>query len=251
MKKRILLVALGFLGILAVLLPAARWGWTQGEKHKLLFSKSKLIIEFNSSAEDIGVQVLLDGEPWRKLAIFTPSDLKVLDVLAQRSLRKQGLTEFFFESSEPSLAEVPLEEFLARFPEGEYEFEGLTVEGEAIEGVATFTHVIPAGPEIISPVSETEDLPVVDTEDFEIEWVPVTETIFGSEDIEIVGYQVIVEQVEPLRVFSIHLPASATSVEVPEEFFAQKGTLHKFEVLAIEAGGNQTITEGEFLTADD
>ena len=69
-----------------------------------------------------------------------------------------------------------------------------------------------------------------------------------EEDIEIVGYQVIVEQEEPLRVFSIDLPASVTSVMVPPEFFHQKNTLHKFEVLAIEASKNQTITSGEFIT---
>ena len=80
------------------------------------------------------------------------------------------------------------------------------------------------------------------------EWEPVRETITGSEDIEIVGYQVIVEQEEPLRVFSIDLPASVTSVMVPPEFFHQQDTLHKFEVLAIEASKNQTITSGEFIT---
>lgn len=48
----------------------------------------------------------------------------------------------------------------------------------------------------------------------------------------------------------IDLPASRTSVTVPPEFFIQRDTLHKFEVLAIEAGGNQTIKEGEFVTAE-
>jgi hypothetical protein len=33
-------------------------------------------------------------------------------------------------------------------------------------------------------------------------------------------------------------------VTVPPEFL-EVGTVYKFEVLAIEAGGNQTITEGE------
>jgi hypothetical protein len=34
---------------------------------------------------------------------------------------------------------------------------------------------------------------------------------------------------------------------VPEEFL-EDGTEYKFEVLAIEASGNQTITEGAFET---
>ena len=59
----------------------------------------------------------------------------------------------------------------------------------------------------------------------------------------IVGYQVIVERADALRIFDIKLPGTATSVTVPPEFF-EPGTQYKFEVLAIEAGGNQTITEG-------
>ena len=249
MKKYISLLALCLLAIAVIVSPATRRGWTLGPPEELLFSKSRMIIEFNATANDVGVQVLLDGEPWKRVAAFSPNGLKILDIVGQRSLSKQGLTELFFESSEPSLDEVPLDVFLARFPAGEYDFEGITIEGEAIEGEATFTHVIPAGPEIVSPASANDDPPVVDPDDFVIEWEPVTETITGSNDIEIGGYQVIVEQIDPLRVYSIHLPASRTSVKVPAEFFEQRDTLHKFEVLAIEVGGNQTITEGEFVTA--
>jgi len=211
------------------------------------FSISKMIIEFNATADDVGVQVLLDGEPWKKLAIFSPTGRRILDVAPRRSLQLQGLTELFFESSEPSLDDLPLADFLARFPAGIYEFEGETVDGVKMEGEATFTHVIPAGPEIVSPVSFTQDPPVVDPDSLVIEWEPVTTTI-ASGALTIAGYQVIVEQVTPLRVLSLALPAAVTSVVIPPEFFVQLGTLHKFEVLAIEAGGNQTITEGEFVT---
>ncbi len=214
----------------------------------VLFSRLRLIIEFNSSAVDIGVQVLLDGDPWWYLKAFRPDGRKILDIVARRSLMRQGLTELFFESSEPELANVPLEVFFARFPEGVYEFEGVTVDGECIEGETTFTHVIPAGPVIVSPAQD--DLPpVVDPNNLVISWEAVTKTMEGSTDLEIVGYQVIVEQVEPRRVFSIDLPGSTTSIRIPGEFFVQHDTLHKFEILAIETGGNQTITEGEFVTA--
>jgi len=218
------------------------------EGDEIPFSRTKIIIEFNASAEDVGVQVLLDGDPWKRLMVFDPNERRILEITGRRSLSKQGFTELFFESSEPSLADLPLEKFLARFPAGEYEFEGVTIDGTELQGTAVLTHVIPAGPEIVSPVSPNDDPPLVDPNNLVIEWKPVTETITGSDDIEITGYQVIVEQVEPRRIFSIDLPASAHSVRVPLGFLVQAGTLHKFEVLAIEAGGNQTITEGEFLT---
>jgi hypothetical protein len=213
----------------------------------LTFSKAQIYVEFNASAQDVGIQVLLDGEPWKRVRVLDPRERPLLDIVARRNVRTQGLTELFFESSEPSLDELPLPEFLARFPEGEYEFQGRTLSGAEIEGEATLSHLIPAGPEILSPVSPTDEPPVVDPANLTIEWVPVTESIDG-EPVEIVEYQVIVEQEDPLRVFGIHVPASVTSLAIPPEFFLLPGTLHKFEVLAIERNRNQTITEGEFVT---
>jgi hypothetical protein len=47
--------------------------------------------------------------------------------------------------------------------------------------------------------------------------------------------------------FLITLPASKTRVTVPPEFL-EPNTVYLFEVLAIEEGGNQTITESSFET---
>jgi hypothetical protein len=45
----------------------------------------------------------------------------------------------------------------------------------------------------------------------------------------------------------VTLPASARQVTLPAEFVDSLGAgAHPFEVLAIEASGNQTITEGSF-----
>lgn len=77
-----------------------------------------------------------------------------------------------------------------------------------------------------------------------IDWDAVVEPA----GIQIDGYQVIVELEEPLRIFSVDLPASVTAVTVPAEFL-EPGTDYKFEVLAITESGNQTITESTFATA--
>ena len=236
-----------------ILAAAAPEGWAKSE---IPFSRAKMIIEFNSTANDVGVQVLLDGEPWQSLQIESPNRRTILDIRASMSLREQGLTELFFESSEPSLDEVPLAKFLARFPEGTYKFDGKTIDRQEIEGEATFTHVIPAGPVIVSPKEGDE----VDPKNLVISWEAVTTKIEGSGegDLVIVAYQVIVERTDndqlgtALRTFDIKLPPSSRpiqSVTVPPEFL-EPGTEYKFEVLAIEAGGNQTITEVDpFVTA--
>ena len=228
--------------------------WAKERQSEILFSRTKMIIEFNSSANegvgDVGVQVLLDGEPWQSLKIESPHGRTILDITASKSLKKQGLTELFFESSEPSLDEVSLAKFLGRFPEGKYEFKGKTIEGQKIEGQATFTHVIPAGPVIVSPDSSPGEGSIVNPNNLVIQWEPVTKKIAGSGELVIVAYQVVVEGGNPSRTFDVTLAAKPTtmSVTVPPEFL-EPGTEYTFEVLAIEAGGNQTITEGFFVTA--
>jgi hypothetical protein len=110
-----------------------------------IFDDVEFFIEVNSTDGDAGVQLFLDGEQWRNLMMFNPDGDKLLDVGAQESLNTQGLTEFFFESAEPSFEEVSLEEFLARFPEGEYTFIGETIDGDTLEGSSTGDYILHAG----------------------------------------------------------------------------------------------------------
>jgi hypothetical protein len=73
-----------------------------------------------------------------------------------------------------------------------------------------------------------------------IRWEEVTSTPpgFPNERIQIVGYQVLVDP------FEVILPASSRQVTLPEEFVESLAAgRHPFEVLAIDASGNQTITE--------
>jgi hypothetical protein len=170
-------------------------------------------------------------------------------------LRRLGSTEHFMESEEPNFEEMPLPEILRLLPENEYEFSGLTVEGEELEGTAELTHDLPCGPEIIFPEEDQEldpNDPVV------IAWEPVTNKLDNetgecgdSTDIVIVGYEVIVdnEETDPPLSYDILLPADATSVAVPREFIVE-GAEYSFEILAIEESGNQTISESAFTTSD-
>ena len=169
-------------------------------------------------------------------------------------LRKQAMSEMHW-ASEPSHYledeadfDESIESFLARFPAGEYEFEAGTIGGSELEGVATFTHVLPALPEVIAPISETDEPPVIDPNNAVIAWEPVTETFTGSTDVEIVAYQVIVEQVEPFRNSMVNLSSTATSYTISPDFL-EPGALYDFEVVAFEASGNVTISTGEFVTA--
>ena len=211
------------------------------------FSQTKIIIEVNATAGDAGIQISVDGAGWTRLEVFDPNKQKIFEVSGGGGVGRQGVTELFFESAEPSFDIQTLHELFARFPEGPYQFKGTTVEGQTLNGKATLTHAIPDGPVIVSP---EEDVPVDPSMPVLIVWELVTDPFpdTGSE-VEIVGYQVIVERVkpQPLQVFSVNLPATATQVTVSPEFI-QANAEYNVEVLAIESGGNQTISERGFRT---
>lgn len=197
---------------------------------------SRIYWEYNSSANDLGVHVTLDGEDWNQLQIENPDGEVIFSVLGSGPYEELGMTELFFEGAEPSLDEFPLEDLLDLFPEGRYDFSGLTVDGEDIEGTGRFSHAIPAGPLVFADVGPNGFL--------RIRWTAVDDNApgFPNKPIQIVGYQVIVET------FQVTVPASVLSVTVPPEYV---GTLaageHQFEVLAIDRSANQTITEGAFI----
>ncbi len=211
------------------------------------FTQAKIIIEVNATAGDGGIQVSVDGEGWNRLEIIDPDRRTILDVSGKGSVGMTGLTELFFESAEPSFEDLPLDQLLARFRAGNYRFVGTTVDGKPLTGRAALQHNIPAGPTVTSPVNGAAlnpNSPVV------VDWNPVTDPFPGTRlPVTIAGYQVIVERVkpQPLLIFSVHLPATVTKVTVPAEFM-QAEAEYIFEVLAIEASGNQTITESNFTT---
>ena len=198
------------------------------------FKEARIFFEYNSTANDLGVQVFLDAEDWRTLKIVHPNGQTIFEVKLGGGLRKFGLTEMFFEGAEPSLDDVPLEKLLELFPKGKYKFIGTTVDGTPLESTATLSHAIPAGPEVSAELNDDEVI---------IRWKAVTGPPkgFPAEPIKIVGYQVIVGS------FQVTLPASSRFVTVPEEYVKTlKSGPQPFEVLAIDASGNQTITEGSF-----
>ncbi|HEX2368507.1 MAG TPA: fibronectin type III domain-containing protein, partial [Acidimicrobiia bacterium] len=198
---------------------------------------ASVIVEINATDGDAGLQPFLDGEAWKRVTVYRPDGRKLFDVRTRGNLTQYGLTELFSESSEPPFTEFPLEEFKKLFPEGEYRFEATSISGERMVGSDTLTHDFPAGPVIVSPRSGA----TVDSDRLVVRWKPVTK----PDGIDMVGYQVLVEREDPLRVFSADLPATATRVRIPRQFL-EPGTEYKVEVLAIEVSGNQTLTEVDF-----
>jgi hypothetical protein len=219
---------------------------------------ASIIVEVNATDGDAGFQIFLDGEGWENVTVSDPSSNLIFESTATGGILEiGGGTELFLETEEPEFLEPgEFQEFLDLLPEGEYTFSGATAEGDELTGTAELTHLIPCGPEVLSP-AEADILDAANP--ISINWNPVEEEIdtetsvaddvvcVASADLVIDGYQVIVEDEESGNEFNVILSDEATEVTVSEEFF-EDDTLYKFEILAIEESGNQTITESWFCT---
>lgn len=225
-----------------------------------------LRIEINATDGDVGFHGKFDGEPSRIMKIKKPDGGVIYVVTAHGALNKQGVTENFFESAEPTCAEQPLAAFLQRFPQGTYSFQGKTIDGENLEGEAFLSHALPAAPDIsgFDGSAFAPGAPVV------ITWAPGTNlgnchdqalvdngTIPDPAGVPVDSWEVVVEPDEdqlealglPQRVFSVQLPFGQRTVTVSPEYLqsyvAAGLTTFKFEVGA-KAGENQTFSEGGF-----
>ncbi len=228
--------------ILAVSVPAV---WADRQYCDEDLDEAEVFIEWNSTDGDRGIQFFWDGEPWKSMIVKNESGREVLDVVAQKNVRAQGLTEGFFESAEPTEDELSEEEFLTRFPEGDYTFIGRTLDGCWLVGETELTHELPT-----PVVLNLKKYPTIKWE--------------GGPDV--VGYEVVVELVvvedgvvedgdERVYVNTATFPGDVNKFKVSSEFLDLIKNAEnsedleveelKVEVIAIEESGNKTITEEE------
>ncbi len=246
-------IALAAAAAIALLLIAPPTGRADDEdEEEIPFDVASIYFELNNTDGDLGIHAMIDGGPWKRLAIEMPNERENLQIRLRNRLRKQGLTELFFESAEPPFEELDPEVFFKRFPEGEYEVEGLSLEGDELESVAEVTHLMPAPPEIsingeLLPSEDCDEDIVIASEPFIITWDEVTQSHpeLGrtNEPIEVELYQLVVEREEPEGLkFTFDLTPDITEVTLPTGF-ASSEEEWKIEVLVREASGNQTATE--------
>jgi len=283
MKRHMLLLPVFLVAVVALILVAAAPNcWARGGGHgdddgeEIPFDVAEIFFELNDTDGDLGIHALVDGEAWKDLEIEDPREREILDITVKSRLRRQGLTELFFESAEPTFDELAPARFFRRFPAGEYEIEGTTLEGDELESTTELTHVMPAPADGISLNEDPVDLDDVDCENEEgipevsgdtvtISWAPVTMSHPNAEgggagvqppvEVTIVNYEVVVEVELELMVdgeleeftsvYSIILPPDVTEVTIPEEFI-DLGDEFKYEILAREESYNQTAVESCF-----
>ena len=248
----------GFWATALFLVPAG-YAWAEKDEaddEEGTLDTASVFVELNAGDDVLGIHALIDGDDWKALKIKDPNDRPLLKIRAKGPFRKQGLTEVFFETGERDFDVLTPEAFFQRFPEGTYEVEALTLEGEKLENEVEVTHIIPnpAQPSVngIPLVEDCDEgeVPVFSADEpIVITWPPVTTSHpeYGrtNEPIEVVNYEVGIEIEETSYSSSASLPPDAGSYLVPPEMLAFGGEI-KYEVLVREAGRNQTATESCF-----
>jgi hypothetical protein len=105
----------------SVLLFSSQAGIGQGDdddEDELEFEEANIYLELNDTDGDLGIHGLIDGDAWKSLRIEDPNEGVLMTAWIRGKLRRQGMTEFFFESAEPTFDEVSPAQFFRRFPEG-------------------------------------------------------------------------------------------------------------------------------------
>jgi hypothetical protein len=243
-----LVLAAGLVAV-AERMPARAGGQfgTDATRAVLKVKDARLKFELNATDRDGGVQLFVDADSWRWISVFDPAGRRVFTSRTEGAMARQGGTELFLESAEPPFGELPVAKLLERFPAGTYRIRGLSLDGKPYVGAARLTHDLPEGPKLVSPLDSAGRQ---DPRRTVLRWRRVP----SPNGSPIIGYQVLVVQPEtglralPKVTLDITMPATATSLVVPAGFL-RRGTEYEWEVLAIERGGNQTLSSSTFTTA--
>jgi hypothetical protein len=219
--------------------PTVGLAWHWDDEEELELDEAYLYFELNDTDGDLGIHGKADGDAWKRMKIEAPNERILLNINVRSRLRRQGLTELFFESAEPCFPEtcedpddaLDPEVFFSRFPAGVYEWEGLTLDHEEIEGEVYLSQRIPAAPVVHSvggdmAPADGECWNPGDVDEVIIDWNEVTHThaSLGSDtnaelgDNSVIYYEFVAEIDGTEYKSTALVPPDTTQWTVPEEF---------------------------------
>ena len=243
------------------------------------FGECKVLIEINATDGDIGFHFLMDGDDLKSAKIYGPNGKKIFEDKAKGALKEQKLTETFVESAEPLCWLDPerdeddeivfLEEFLERWADGFYLFEGKGEDKEKAYGETELTYALPAAPAdvdfdgaVISWDAGDDLGNCASAAELDgLVWDRILP--IHPEDVTVDAWEVVLEpdvdDGDPLGglKFTIRVPGDIEmpgSVTVPSEYldFLPAGTPVKIEVGAIGGEDNATFSEEDgFCVTED
>ena len=84
------------------------------DRDEVELEEAYLYFELNDTDGDLGLHGKADGDAWKSMSVEGPEgrhERKILSIRARAGMRRQGFTELFFESAEPTFDELDPEVF--------------------------------------------------------------------------------------------------------------------------------------------
>jgi len=158
----------------ALLLLSFSWVDTTAAQAASAAPFPKAAVRFEQNATDGDMEVVFeieaDEDGLAMLKVVSPDGRTVIDFTAPDA-STMGMRQFIIESPEPTDGAA----LQAAYPEGDYQFSGQTIAGDALAGTATLSHRLPAIAELQSPKPEAENIA---TKDVDIAWGAVAGATF-------------------------------------------------------------------------
>lgn len=194
------------------------------------FTELSIVLEQNATDGDSEVVIFTKGQDigMDHFVVQAPDGNKVAKFKGDKD--GVGIREFLLESAEPP----DLNKVLASFPEGEYLFDGRTVEGGCLQGSAYLSHTVAPETQILTP-GEDE---LLNRSSVKVSWLPVYNAVVYVVELknENTEYALLVEVAAPSTTFDA--PASWL---VPD-------TEYQVAVTVVTGTGNKTSVESAFFT---
>ncbi len=235
MRRRVATHGSRFLAGLTLLFGVPGIAWAAGDASApVRFPEVGARFEQNATDRDVEAVFNATGrkDGLVKLTVVAPDGHTVVDFTAPGA-SAMGIREFEFESPEPT----DVEGLKAAYPAGVYRFAGTTAGGKELHGEATLSHELPATTSITRPGVKARNVPA---KGLVIGWTPVA---------GVSGYVLELEQGELGVSILVHLPGSAASFAVPDDFL-RPGMEYDLGIGTVSETGNVSFVETSFTTAE-
>ena len=219
--------------ILALLIT---WGgWARGAKPRATpasFAVASVHFEQNATDGDMEVVFQVKGtkDGLAELNVVSP-DRRTVVAFKSPDASTLGIRQFRFESPEPT----DIKSLRAAYPEGVYRFYGKTVSGTLLAGKSKLSHRLPAATKVVKPAPKATHVPV---KGLEVSWSAVT---------GVAWYVVAIERSDSNANFTATVPASATSLAVPDGLLSS-GQEYSVSIGTVARDGNISFVEATFTT---
>lgn len=194
------------------------------------FTELSIVLEQNATDGDSEVVMFAKGQDigMNKFSVRSPDYRKVANFNGDK--HGVGLREFLLESAEPP----ELEKVLGSFPEGEYFFNGRTVEGGCLKGSAYLSHSLAPETQILSPAPNE----ILNKDYVIVSWQPIDTAT---------TYIVELKNEETENAILVEIPATMTTFNAPANWLVPD-TEYQVAVTVTTDTGNKTSVESIFFT---